>query len=145
MSYQTPSVRGSGTVAGVCGPRTTCPARVRLADSPILWQFAMMARAKSPSRQPEDANRVALLKTLGAQVAVARGVARKPLRRPHMLIGPCAAVPGSAALCKALQKTYRGMVPFVSVEHRPYAPPTRPENRPHPALPNKLLWIILLK
>ena len=34
---------------------------------------------------------------------------------------------------------------FLAVEHRPYAPPARPENRPHPALQNKLRWIILLK
>ena len=42
-----------------------------------------------------------LLKTLGAQVAVARGVARKPSDDPTIFIGPCAAAPGSAALCKA--------------------------------------------
>ena len=41
-----------------------------------------------------------LLKTLGAQVAVARAVARKPHKRPPFLIGPCAATPTSAALCK---------------------------------------------
>ena len=48
----------------------------------------------------KDPRSHALLKTLGAQVAVARGVARKLMAVPHSLIGPCAAAPGSAALCK---------------------------------------------